>query len=192
MLFRSLDPTEETLFRRADRFAQRFDSLQASAASRELFNNYRELTYHTGEVLAATTELAEFKMFGAEQIRSCRLLAILPADLLDHIYTEAVYFMGKLRHIRMEPTPLRSELGLPNGDTMALSTPRLLIPSYPDQMHQIFYEETLFHLKIQMEHAEVLTLFYRPRVQHELVMETSRWADRLKCQIGRASWRERV
>ena len=175
-----VDLTEENLFRRSDRFAQRFDSLLANISRYECFRNTREMYRVAGEVIDATSNLADFKLIVAEQIRNCRVLGILPADLLEHTREEAIYFIGKLKRLRHEPTPYRSELGLPNGNTRTLSIPRLLIPSYPELLTEIFYEESLFHIQIHFEHAEVLALFFRPRVQHELVMATVEWMARLK------------
>lgn len=174
------DITEENLFRRSDRFAQRFDTLLTEISRYEYFRNTREMYRVTGEVIDATSNLADFKLIVAEQIRNCRALGIIPADLVEHIRKEAIYFIGKLKRLRHEPTPYRSELGLPNGNTRTLSIPRLLVPYYPELLTEIFFEESLFHLQIQFEHAEVLALFLRPRVQHELVMATVEWADRLR------------
>ncbi len=165
-----LDPTEERLFREADRFFMELHPLWVEAESLIYPNAnavIEELIYRS---LVVVSRLRDFKRNLTALIKECRILTILPADLIDHIRREADLFLGTLHFVRGEPTPTKETIGISDSQEHAMTVPRLLIPDMPQNIEEIAIERSLFHLRQNLEHAVVLELYFRPVVQDELYM----------------------
>lgn len=175
-----LDPTEEKLFREANRFFQELGPLRMEAEALMRESPGRTIEDLITRSLKVVERLRDFKRNLTALIRECRILTILPADLIDHIRREADFFIGTLQFVRGEPTPTRDTIGVPDGGKRALTIPRLLIPDRPEKIEEIALEETLFWLRINMEHADVLALYFRPGVQDNFVRVTRSHGDRLR------------
>lgn len=174
-----LDPTEERLFREADRFFLELEPLRQEAEALMLDQTGERIGELIERSLMIVGRLRDFKRNVTALIRECKILTILPADLIDHIRREADFFIGELRFVRGEPTPTKETIGIPDARERALTVPRLLIPDLPEHIDEIALEESLFWLRQNMEHADVLALYFRPGVQDRLVQVTKSHAARL-------------
>jgi len=166
-----VDPTEETAFRKADQYAvtirelwERVMATPATASDDNIISLVREN-------LRVVTPFQGFEADTAAAIAECRLLAITPAELIRHIAIETVFFLGILRRVDGLPTPFRSELELPNGNNRALLFPRMSFVDHQSMLAILAFEYGMFWTRRHMEHAAVLALFFRPRVQEELVTQ---------------------
>lgn len=173
------DPTEERLFRRADQFAREFDELRQRVNALFGPTPPGRVAVVEGQVVQATRRLIRYKIEVTEGIRDCRILTELPADLIDHLRREALYFLGVLNVAHGGPPPTRSQLGLPDANRPVNVAPIGLIPFLRQRAFAIGVDLSLFWLKIHFEHAQVLTLFYRP-VQEELIRQTADFQRRLE------------
>ncbi|MFP4662721.1 MAG: DUF2935 domain-containing protein [Halanaerobiales bacterium] len=180
------DTTEELYFQRANNFSEDFVELShkdicALNQDSEFLNNLND-------------EVNNFIMFKNEVAReteNCQVLSILPAALIDHIMKEAIYFSGILARIQDKPGPGWSDIGLPDT-RIAQTLPQALIPLYERDLEVITWEELLFWLEINYEHANVLSLYFRPE-QEALRRQTLRWGiriERLYNQVLRAYLRQ--
>ncbi len=166
-----VDPTEETAFRTADRFAvgirelwERVMATPATASNNEIISLIRDN-------LRMITPFQEFEADTARAIAECRLLAITPAELIEHLALETVFFLGILKRVAGLMTPLRSELNLPNGNTRTLLFPRMSFVDHRGMLTTLTFEYGMFWTQRHMEHAAVLALFFRPRIQENLVSQ---------------------
>lgn len=173
-----LDPTEENLFHAADSYAKIFESLLSKVTHQNNLPPQR-LNNLIIKVMHTENDFLDFNRNLEKMIRSCRALAILPADLLDHAQEEAIYFLSKLRRLSGADTLPRSELGIPDG-SLLLSVPRLLIPRFTDILPGIFFEESLYWILDSVEHTGVLALYFRPRFQEQWVEQTLNYGTRLQ------------
>ena len=175
-----LDPTEEKLFREADRFYLELQPLWVKAESIFYPNAALEIEELIERSLFIVSRLRDFKRNLTALIRECQILIILPADLLDHIRREADFFLGELHFVRGEPTPTKETIGIPDSQQRALTVPRLLIPDMAQSIDEIALEESLFWLRQNLEHAGVLELYFRPVVQDTLYQTTKGHEARLR------------
>lgn len=174
-----LDPTEDGLFREAERFFRELAPLRAEAESLIFAREDKRIGELIERSLKIVERLRDFKRNLTALIRECRILTTLPADLIDHIRREADFFLGELRYVRGEPTPAKETIGIPDARERALTVPRLLIPDLPEHIDEIALEESLFWLRQNMEHADVLALYFRPEAQEKLMQMTKSHATRL-------------
>lgn len=181
-----LDPTEERLFREADRFFMELAPLRAEAETLIYTTPGDRIADLIERSLRIVSKLRDFKRNLTELIKECRILTILPADLIDHIRREADFFIGILHFVRGEPTPTKETIGIPDARERALTVPRLLISDMPERVEEIALEETLFWLRQNMEHADVLALYFRPGIQNQLVQITRSHAARLRDVLNEA------
>ncbi|MDP4146840.1 MAG: DUF2935 domain-containing protein [Bacillota bacterium] len=89
-----LDPSETKLFKTADNFADRLDALEAATVA--LRNNPTNLTTVTNESRELVTDLRNFKRQGTEGLVACKIKAIMPALLADHVTREANHYLRLL------------------------------------------------------------------------------------------------
>lgn len=174
-----LDPTEEALFREADRFFLALTPLRAEAESLMFECPGDRIEDLIERSLRIVSRLRDFKRNVTALIKECKILTILPADLIDHIRREADFFLGELHFVRGESTPAKETIGVPDAKERALTIPRLLIPDLPERVEEIALLESLFWLRQNMEHADVLALYFRPGVQDQLVQITKAHSARL-------------
>jgi hypothetical protein len=174
-----LDPTEERLFREADQFFLALQPLWVEAESIILPDPGVMIEELIEKSLYIVSQLRDFKRNLTAMIKECRILTILPADLIDHIRREADFFLGELHFVRGELTPTKETIGIPDSGQRALTVPRLLIPDMPQRIDEIALEESLFWLRQNMEHASVLSLYFRPVVQDALYKTTKGHEGRL-------------
>lgn len=90
-----LDPTEEALFRTADKFGREFDALTAEALAAH--NQITLLPAVTRESLHETVEIRDFKRQGTEGILACKIRSIIIPLLGDHVLREANHYLRLLK-----------------------------------------------------------------------------------------------
>ena len=165
------DPTEEELFSQANNFSNDFSSLRNGEFDIDQENE------NLNELKSEVNEFIDFKSQVAQGIENCQILSILPAALIDHIMREAIFFSGILARITDEPRPSWRSLGLPD-QRIASTAPQALIPELRNELDNIAWEELLFWLTINYEHANVLSLYFRPQ-QKKLRRETLHWGNKI-------------
>lgn len=180
------DPTEEELFRRADELAKELDEVKRKVDAFSETTPRREVAEVEERAVRAVGRLRRFKLEVLRGIRNCSLLTNLPADLIDHLRRESDYFLGVLDFVHRRSPPRRDELGLPDSNRPVHVLPIQFIPFFRRQAFAIGIDLSLFWLKIHAEHAGVLTLFYRPVVQAELLQRTSGFQQELDLLYRRA------
>ncbi|QYR23732.1 DUF2935 domain-containing protein [Paenibacillus sp. sptzw28] len=161
------NPQQEELFRMADQFAIELDKLYSRTiatpptAPDETLYNLRE------ETIVLVTKLIIFKNELFNALEACMGLGILPAILVDHVRREADRFVGTLEHSKSnQQTRTRERLGLMDGERFAQTVPRLLYHRLPpEQLFTVAIEESMFFSRIHSEHAEHLSMSFRPEVQ---------------------------
>ncbi len=165
--------TEERLFEEANEFSREFVNLK----DRELINTEDEQEY-LHKLQEEVNEFINFKRRVARGIENCQILSVLPEALIDHIMREAIFFSGILARIKNEPRPTWRNLGLPDR-RVASTAPQFLIPRLRRELENITWEELLFWLEINYEHAFVLSLYFRPE-QRRLQQRTLQWGRRIQ------------
>jgi hypothetical protein len=175
-----LDPTENKLFLDAERFFLEIGPLREDAEKLVYSDTNREMIEELiEESLHVVGRLRDFKRNLTALLAACRVKAILPTALVDHIRREADFFLGELHFVRGEPTPNKETIGIPDSNERALTVPRLLIPEMPNQIYNIALQESLFLLRQNTEHADVLALYFRPAVQDDLLKTTQAHSSKL-------------
>mgnify|MGYP006285655385 CR=1 FL=1 len=169
----SLDPTEEELFQEANNFSKRFVVLK----ERSQYKLHEDEKFME-DLQTAVRNFIDFKIQAARGVKNCRILSILPAPLIEHVMVEAIYFYGILSRLQGESRPTWEDIGLPDNRT-ALTVPLELISGLPNDYEDIAWEQLLFWTEIQYEHAEVLSLYFRPN-QQEIRRETLHWSHRIQ------------
>jgi hypothetical protein len=167
------DTTEERLFYEADQYSIRFGELK----NLDYIEDGKNLNY-LFELQEELNSFINFKENVAQGIENCRVLSILPSALIFHIKKEAIFFSGILARIKNEPRPNWNELGLP-GRKIASTAPQEYIPRLIGEINEISWEELLFWLQINYEHAQVLSLYFRPE-QEYYRRDTLRWGRRIQ------------
>ncbi len=165
--------TEEQYFMEANNYSEDFIALSQRGVT-DIYRDHRFLYQLQEEVI----DFIVFKRQIARGIENCEILSILPAVLIDHIMKEAIFFSGILARIKNEPRPTWGDLGLP-GQQVAVTAPQALIPELDRELEIITWEELLFWLKINYEHANVLSLYFRPE-QEILRRRTMQWGNRIQ------------
>lgn len=177
-----LDPTlvQENLIRMADSTATLIHGLHMEAM-RTSPADIEKVNMLIDKSLQAITALRNFKIRLYKMIVECRVTIELPAPLIDHVRREADFFLTMLYRVRNIPVPPKGVLGIPDGEIPTNLVPRRLIPHMGPNIPEIAMEENLFHLRIHMEHGEVLLLIaYRPKVQEKLYKETAVFEKKLE------------
>ncbi len=86
-----LDPTEQTLFDKANLFGKEFDELTAESIKAQ--NNPEIIPKVTAESLDATKNIRDFKAAGTAGILQCKIRSIILPLLADHTLREANHFI---------------------------------------------------------------------------------------------------
>lgn len=157
-----VDPTEEAAFQTANQFAVSVEALWERVMMTDPGAPDVEIRALINENFERVGAERDFMQMATAEVRACRLLAILPADLLEHLALETVFFLGILQHVSGMPTPLRSELLLPGTDTPTLLAPRHAFVNYPQSLNELAFEYGMFWTRRHKEHADVLQLYLRP------------------------------
>ncbi|HLV08704.1 MAG TPA: DUF2935 domain-containing protein [Halanaerobiales bacterium] len=165
--------TEEYYFQQANNFSRDFVEL----SNRETFDLLQNDRFFS-ELQDEVNSFIEFKNMVARGIEDCRILSILPSALINHIKREAIFFSGILARIKDEPGTTWDELGLPDS-RIAETLPQALIPGSSRNLDFLSWEELLFWMNINYEHAFVLSLYFRPE-QETWRQRTVRWSNRME------------
>ena len=89
-----LDPSEKALFKTANGFAEKFEALEnATKALVASPGNIEEVTKDSYNLVR---ELRNFKVQGTEGLLACKIKAIMPALLADHVTREANHYLRLL------------------------------------------------------------------------------------------------
>lgn len=94
-----LDPSENNLFNTANNFADKFDKL--NEATKALLTDQSNTSEVTKESYDLVTQLRNFKIAGTEGLLACKIKAIMPALLADHVTREANYYLRLLSTYKM-------------------------------------------------------------------------------------------
>ncbi len=151
----------------ADQFAIELDKLYSRTiatpptAPDVILFNLRE------ETIVMVNQLIMFKNEIFKALEACKGLGILPAILVDHVRREADRFVGTLERSKTnQQTRTRERLGLMDGGRFAQTVPRLLYNRLPsEQLFTVAIEESMFFSRTHSEHAEHLSMSFRPEVQ---------------------------
>lgn len=95
-----LDPSEETLFKAANNFANIFDELTAVARAAQ--RNLSLLPQVTEDSLESTREIRDFKEQGTEGLLACQIKAVILPLLGDHVLREANHYLRLLQMYEMQ------------------------------------------------------------------------------------------
>jgi hypothetical protein len=170
------DLAEEDLFRYSDALAQNLDVMLARVQSACPPFSPEQVQSLIAESNAVTVPLREFKADLVVAIRECRVMTNRPAELIDHIRRESEFFLGVINGLVGGPYPTRCNLKIPapsgKETEPAALAPRSLIPYMGPLAAAILQDGILFFTQINGEHAVVLSLYFRPEVQEELMEET--------------------
>jgi hypothetical protein len=90
-----LDPTEEELFKTADRFGKEFDRLTEEAEA--AMDNTVSASKVTDDSLSATKDIRDFKAQGTQGLLECKIKSIIIPLLGDHTLREANHYLRLLK-----------------------------------------------------------------------------------------------
>ncbi|HEX9062661.1 MAG TPA: DUF2935 domain-containing protein [Clostridia bacterium] len=94
-----LDPKEERLIQKANRFAGEFDELVRAA--RAAYDRLELLPQVTRRSMAATKSIRDFKEQGTLGIIECKIRSIILPLLSDHVLREANHYLKELRMFKV-------------------------------------------------------------------------------------------
>jgi len=173
------NPRQEELFRMADHFAVELDRLYARTIATPPTAPDEMLYILREETMLLVNKLILFKTELFKALEACQGLAILPAILVDHVRREADRFVGTLERSKSDqPTRSRDTLGLSDGERVALTVPRHLYHRLPpQQLFTVAVEESMFFSRIHSEHAEHLSMSFRPEIQEKYRQAAIRYKD---------------
>ncbi|WP_243450465.1 DUF2935 domain-containing protein [Desulfosporosinus sp. Sb-LF] len=95
-----LDPTESDLIFKANNFAGQFDRLEHIAQGGG--QGVVTLSQLTGETIAATRALRDFKAAGTEGLLTCKIKSIIIPLLADHVLREANHYLRILNRSKQD------------------------------------------------------------------------------------------
>ncbi len=181
------DLAEEELFRFADALAENLDGMLARVQSVNPPFSPGEVQSFIAESNAVVVPLREFKADLEVAIRECRVMTDRPAELIDHVRREAEFFLGIINGLVGGPIPTRCNLKIPappgkESEPAALA-PRSLISCMGQFAQSILLDGILFFTHINGEHAQVLSIYFRPEIQEELAETTKGYGNRLLCLL---------
>jgi hypothetical protein len=186
------DPTQETLFRAADRLAAELDQLRSELCSLQEPVAPAMVNAFVQRAVPVISRLITFKDLVSALVRSCQTQQLLPADFIDHLRREADFFLGIVAHVTGVATPTRARLHFPGPPEQRVTTiARALIDRVPlaeALAADLIYTE--FWGKHHMEHAEALTLLLRPQ-QTALIAGATRFQDQFGGLLAEATDVER-
>lgn len=93
-----LDPTEFSLIKTAQGFAQQFAKIEQTAVPQGM-QNLRSLT---SESIKATKGVRDFKATGTDQLLACKIKSVILPLLADHTIREANHYLRILRRAKHE------------------------------------------------------------------------------------------
>ena len=161
------NPKQEELFRMADQFAIELDRLYSRTIATSPTAPDETLYVLREQTIAMVNQLIMFKNEIFQALHTCQGLGILPATLVDHVRREADRFVATLERSKTnQQTRTRERLGLQDGNRAAQTVPRLLYHRLtPQQLFTVAIEESMFFSRIHSEHAEHLSMSFRPEIQ---------------------------
>lgn len=173
------NPNQEELFRMADQFSIELDKLYSRTIAAPPTAPDETLYILREETIVLVTKLIMFKAELFKALDACQGLAILPAILVDHVRREADRFVGTLERSKTDqPTRTRETLGLKDGGRFAQTVPRHLYHRLPpQQLFTVAIEESMFFSRIHSEHAEHLSMSFRPEIQEKYRQAAIRFKD---------------
>lgn len=181
-----VDLGEDNVFREADQYVIMYDHLLTQLQSTELNANPSMVIYLLNRTRMLAAGLREFKLKVAQGIDECRIKAMIPADLVDHIRRELDYFIGILNAVTNGPIPTWEDLGLDHLQQNVSLVPRMLLGEIENRIVcQVSLEEMLFWTHISGDHANLLAGYFKPNIQAQFTQETSQFGaefDRLHQQ----------
>lgn len=170
------DPTQEQLFRAADRLAVELDQLRSEICALQEPVGSTTVVAFVIKAAPVIQRLIAFKRLVANLIRTCQTQQLLPAHFIEHLAREAEFFLSIVSHVMGGTTTTRGTLDLPGPAQERVATvARTLmdvVPMPDAQAADFAYTE--FWGKHHMEHAEALTIFLRPQ-QTDLIRDATRF-----------------
>lgn len=159
-----INPKQDCIFRNLDSAARQMDYLTSMivSAGKSGTNAPKELT---GIILPQVITVRDIKLFMYQGIEACQILSIIPPEQADHIRRETDRFIG----IIGGPKPTREQLGIPGGDKIVLSVPRLMLADLSEnEKFTALVEEIMFFSHINEEHAHITAMSTKPEIQERL------------------------
>lgn len=175
-----VDPTEEAAFRTADRFAVTIEAFWNRVMGTPPSVSDAVLLGLIDENFALVRPLEAFMKESAQALTECRLLAITPAELIEHLALETVFFLGILSRVTGKPTPTLAELLVAASNERALLLPRRSFIDARRCLTELAFEYGMFWIRRHMEHAAVLALFFRPGIQASYIQAMNEFETRFR------------
>ncbi len=175
------DPTQETLFRQADRLAVELDQLRAELADLPEPVQPAAVDAVTAQAVPVLRAVVQFKAGVEELIRTCQTLHLFTPEMVAHLRRETEFFLGIVDHVCGRRTPTRASLGLPGAPQRPVPTiARSLIDKVPlPEAVAASLAWTEFWGKHHLEHTGILISFLRPW-QDRLVQGALQFQDRFQ------------
>lgn len=182
-----VDLGEDDSIREANQFVVMYDRLLNQLQAPGLNANPSVVNRLLRQTKTLAAGLREFKIEVEQGIAACRIKAILPADLIDHIRRELDFFIGVLDAVTGGTIPTWEELGLDHSERKVSLIPRMLLEEIEDQsVCQVSLEEMLFWTHISADHAKLLAALFKPIIQAQFTQDASQFGsefDQLHQQI---------
>lgn len=89
-----LDPSEKLLFNIANETAMKYEKLNQSLKSVNMFNDF------TSKSISLTKSIQKFKTDSVEGILGCQILSVIPPILADHVLREANHYLNNLEQFK--------------------------------------------------------------------------------------------
>lgn len=184
----AVDPGNERMFRLMDQFAVAVEQFyNANIFPVTESSSDIAIMQLTEQALCVIIPSRDFKAYLKNEIEACRILSIIDPDLADHLRRETDYFIGQLRYTRGELTPTREILGIPDGNTMALTVPRRVITTLQGSSYtKAVLENIMFFSRISAEHAQHLALATKPGVQEDIRQQAQKFVEPFLANIKKA------
>jgi len=163
-----IDMKHAAIIDEADAMAKELDCFLAELETMSQRLPEQDLCCLMDETVELATEIRNFKRRLAVLIHKCKVLAILPAAVLDHTRRETDFFIAILAKLLGEPTPPHKVIGIPDGNDCVNLVPRKAIPCLRKaDRFELALAEIMFFSRISGEHAMIISMTVRPGVQEK-------------------------
>jgi hypothetical protein len=167
-----VDLGEDKVFREADQYVGLYDCLMNLLRTPGINTNPLMVKRALRQTKALAAGLREFKMEVENGIAECRIKAMIPADLVNHIRRELDFFIGNLDAVTGGPIPTWEDLGLDHSNRKVSLVPRMLLDELQGQaVCRASLEEMLFWLHISEDHAKLLAGYFKPIEQAQFTQD---------------------